>query len=79
MKIHRLEGRLTNASGDVRIVALEVTTRELPGSGDEARVKTVLRSNDIPDGDYVLEYSCFGFERSKVRVKDGIFLAPIGG
>jgi hypothetical protein len=75
MSIHRIEGKLTSTAGDIRTVTLEVTTRQLPGSGDEARVMTRLLSENVPDGDYVIEYSCLGFERSKVRVKDGIFLA----
>jgi hypothetical protein len=79
MGLHRVEGKLTSGSGEVRSVALEITTRELPGGDDVARVQTVLRSADVPDGDYVLEYFCFGFDKSRVRVNDGIFLAPVGG
>jgi hypothetical protein len=71
MGSYSVEGKLTSTAGDIRTVQLNVFTRELPSGEDEAVVNTVLISDDIPDGDYVLEYDCFGFHHDKVRVKFG--------
>jgi hypothetical protein len=70
MGSYSVEGKLTSTAGDIRTVQLNVTTRELPSGEAEAVVNTVL-VDDIPDGDYILEYHCFGFPHDKVRVKFG--------
>jgi hypothetical protein len=75
MGLYSVQGKLTSTAGDIRRVELNVSTRELPSGEDEAVIKTVLVSTDIPDGDYILEYHCFGFHHDKVRVKFGRLVA----
>ncbi len=59
MKSYSVEGKLTSTARDIRTVQLNVSTRELPSGEDEAVISTVLVSDDIPDGDYILEFHCF--------------------
>jgi hypothetical protein len=75
MGFHSVEGKLTRASGNIRNVELNVITRELSGGEDEIVYQAVLVSADVPDGDYILEYFCFGSHRDPVRVKYGRLVA----
>ncbi len=75
MGLHQVEGKLTSTGGDIQIVMLNVSTRVLPGGGDEFPYETRLATTGIPDGDYVLEYHCLGFHRDLVRVKFGMLVA----
>lgn len=67
-------GTLVRESERIR-VPLKVTVSELPSDGGSkiAAVSHIeLASADIPDGDYLLEYSCFKLHNELVRVKRGI-------
>jgi hypothetical protein len=70
MGSYSVEGKLTSTAGDIRTVQLNVTTRQLPSGEDEAVVRTVLVS-DVVDGDFILEYHCFGSHHDKAGVKFG--------
>jgi len=76
-RVVRITGTLVRESKRIR-VPLNVTVAELPSDGGVkvADISCVeLASDNIQDGDYLLQYFCFRPHSELVRVKHGVLVA----
>ncbi len=77
-RIRQIAAVLRDSAGAKLPICLKVTTLALSDSAtvvDEAVVEVSLASGNIPDGNYVLEYSCLGSFRGSVRIKYGTLIS----